>query len=75
MINNNELIKLAVSQPLDIRINLINCLLDSINPYQKEITEMWCNEVENRLKDIKSGKTKTIPGEEVFKLIKEKYYQ
>ncbi len=73
MINTDELITEAISLPIESRIMLVNKLLESLNPSEKEIDALWAEEAEERIADIRSGKEKTIPGEEVFKEIREKY--
>jgi putative addiction module component (TIGR02574 family) len=73
MIKTDELISDAISLPVDIRTLLVNKLLESLNPTKKEIDELWAEEAEKRVKDIKAGKVKTIPGEEVFKEIRNKF--
>jgi putative addiction module component (TIGR02574 family) len=73
MIKVEELIAEVESLPLDIKTELIEKLLESINPSQKEIDELWSLEAEKRVADIESGKVKTISGEEVFKEIRNKY--
>ncbi|MBI4850140.1 MAG: addiction module protein [Nitrospirae bacterium] len=40
---------------------------------KKEIDELWAAEAEKRVEDIRTGKVKTIPGDEVFKEIRDKY--
>ena len=42
------------------------------NPTKKEIDELWGKEAELRVQEIKTGKVKTIPGEDVFKEIQDK---
>jgi len=69
MIKTEELFDEAVSLPVEIRAQLIDKLLRSIHPVQKEIDELWAAEAEKRVKEIKSGKVKTTPGDEVFKKI------
>ncbi len=69
MIKTDELFAEAVSLPVEIRTQLVDQLLRSLNPAQKEIDELWAKEAEKRVEQIKSGKVKTIPGEEVFKKI------
>jgi putative addiction module component (TIGR02574 family) len=54
---------------------LIEKLLNSLHPSQKEIDKLWVKEAERRVTEIKIGKVKTIPGDEVFKEIREKYYK
>ncbi len=73
MIKTNELISEAVSLPVETRIMLVNKLLESLNPTKKEIDELWAKEAEGRIADFRSGREKAIPGEEVFKEIREKY--
>ena len=72
MLKTKELFDEAMSLPVDIRSELIDKLLLSLNPAQKEIDEMWAEVAEKRVDEIKSGKVKMIPGEEVFNKIKEK---
>ena len=72
MIKTDELISEAISLPVEARILLVNKLLESLNPPNKEIDELWAKEAEKRVEDIRTGKVKTIPGEEVFKKIRKK---
>ena len=69
MIKSAELFDEAVSLPVEIRTQLVDKLLRSLHPIQKEIDELWAAEAEKRGEEIKSGKVKTIPGDEVFKKI------
>lgn len=69
MIKTQELFDEAVSLPVEMRAQLIDKLLQGIHPIQKEIDELWAAEAEKRVEEIKSGKVKTIPGDEVFKKI------
>ncbi len=64
----NNVLKEAMSLPLDIRAELVDQLLKSLNsPVEKEIDRLWADEAERRVKEIKEGKVKAIPGEEVFR--------
>ena len=69
MIKSAELFDEAVSLPVEIRTQLVDKLLRSLHPVQKEIDKLWAAEAEKRVEEIKSGKVKTIPGDEVFKTI------
>ncbi len=73
MIKTDKLISEAMSLPVDVRTLLVNKLLESLNPAEKEIDELWAKEAEKRVEDIRTGKVKTIPGEEVFKEIQDKF--
>ena len=66
-----EFISSVDSLPIDVRIQLIDKLLKSINPISKEIDELWAVEAERRVEELRSGKVKPIAGEEVFKEIRE----
>jgi len=63
---------MADSLPIDIKIELIDRLLDSISPTQSQIDELWKIEVERRIDEVESGKVKTIPGDEVFAKIRDR---
>ncbi len=67
-----ELMSMADSLPVDIKTQLIDKLLNSLNPTSKEINELWKTEAERRVEEIKNGKVKPIPGEEVFTEIRKK---
>ena len=68
-----KLISAVESLPIDIKTALIEKLLNSLHPSQKEIDKLWAKEAERRVSEIKTGKVKTIPGDEVFKEIHKKY--
>lgn len=69
----NELLSMAESLPIEIKIQLIDTLLNSIHPSQSEIDELWAKEAERRVNQIKSGEVKPISGEEVFKEIQNRF--
>ncbi len=68
-----DLVSMADSLPIDLKIELIDKLLESISPAQSEIDELWKVEVERRIDEVESGKVKTIPGDEVFAKIRERF--
>jgi putative addiction module component (TIGR02574 family) len=72
MIKTKELFDKAISLPIEIRMQLVEKLLRSLNPTQKEIDKLWAKEAERRIEEIKSCKVKTIPGEKVFKKIRDR---
>jgi putative addiction module component (TIGR02574 family) len=60
------------------RAELAQYLLESLDPPGEELTEdewhaAWTAELERRMADIKSGKEKGIPMEDVMKELREKY--
>jgi putative addiction module component (TIGR02574 family) len=70
-----ELISMVESLPVDVKTTLVEKILNSLHPSQKEIDALWAKEAERRVKEIKTGKVKTISGENVFKEIREKFYR
>lgn len=69
----NELLSMAESLPIEIKIQLIDTLLNSIHSSQAEIDELWAKETERRVDQIKSGEVMPVSGEEVFKKIQDRF--
>ncbi|GJL64141.1 MAG: hypothetical protein NPIRA04_27950 [Nitrospirales bacterium] len=61
-----DLIAEAISLPVEIRTHIVDSLLKSLNPPEKEIDQKWAIVAKKRLRDIRSGKAETILGDEVF---------
>jgi len=71
---NERVIEQALSLPVDLRLNLIEMLMLSLNmPLNDEVDRLWAEEAERRLTQIDEGKVKLIPGDEVFARIRAKY--
>jgi len=71
---NDRVIEEALSLPADVRLNLIEKLLMSLNlPIDEEIDRLWAEEAERRVSQIEEGKVKLVPGEEVFTKIRAKH--
>lgn len=64
----------ALSLPADMRIDLVDKLLTSLNlPTQDDIDREWAEEAERRVAEIESGDVKLTPIEEVFEKLRRKY--
>ncbi|MCP4217030.1 MAG: addiction module protein [bacterium] len=62
----------AMSLPADARALLADKLLHSLDsPEREEIDRLWAEEAERRVQQIESGEVTPIPGEDVFKEIRE----
>ncbi len=61
------------SLPIDMKLELVDKILDSLTPRQKDIDELWQIEAERRVEEVRSGKVKTIPGEQVFAEIRQRF--
>ncbi|MBU4445273.1 MAG: addiction module protein, partial [Candidatus Marinimicrobia bacterium] len=57
---------------IDQKTQLVDIILNSLNPGRKEIDELWAREAERRVEEIKLGKVKTIPGEQVLKEVQKR---
>ena len=66
MVNTDELMSIAESLPIDIKTELIERLIKSINPPHYDIDALWAEEAEKRVEELRTGKVKAIPGDEVF---------
>ena len=60
--------------PTDERLSLLDKLLHVITiPAPADIEAAWLKESHQRLADIRSGKAQTVPAEDVFHEIKERF--
>ncbi len=73
MLKAGDLIKEAISLPVELRARLVDELLKSLNPSQAEIDELWAVEAERRVSEIESGEVKPVPGEQVFKELRQRH--
>ena len=64
----------ALSLPADIRLNLVEKLIISLNlPIDEDIERLWAEEAEHRISKIEAGEARLVPGEDVFSNIRAKY--
>ena len=68
-----EIMDVVDMLPIDMKLELIDHLLESISPSKKENDELWKIEIERRVDEVESGKVKTIPGDEVFAKIRSRH--
>ena len=72
MISKDKLISEAISLPIEIRLQLVEKILESLNPSHKDIDELWAIEAERRVAEIENGEVETVPGEEVFRKLQDR---
>jgi len=75
MLKTDELINEAISLPVELRAQLVEELLKSLNPSQVEIDALWATEAERRVAEIETGKVQLIPGEQVFSELRKRLGQ
>jgi putative addiction module component (TIGR02574 family) len=66
MLKTDELLSEAISLPIELRVQLVEALLRSLNPTQARIDELWAIEAEKRAAEIETGKVRPLPGDQVF---------
>lgn len=72
-IKTNDLISMIESMPIDVRTTLVEIILASLEPLQKDVDDMWAKEVEERISALELEKIQLISGNEVFKEIAENF--
>ncbi len=68
-----EIIQEAVSLPVEERAIVIDSLLRALNPPDTEIEKEWLEVAKRRVAELRSGRVKAIPGDEVFAKIRERF--
>ncbi len=66
MPSKHELIEEVLSLPIEDRAYIIDSLIRSMNPVDPDIDRKWIELSKRRLEELKMGKVKGVPGEEVF---------
>ncbi|NWG27992.1 MAG: addiction module protein [Ignavibacteriaceae bacterium] len=68
-----KIIDEVISLPVEERALIADSILRSLNPADSDIDKKWIKIAKDRLNDLKSGKVKAIPGDEVFNKIWKKF--
>lgn len=61
-----ELIEEVASLPVEERAIIADSILRTLNPPDADIDRKWAQVAQRRLAELRSGKVKPIPGEQVF---------
>ncbi len=61
-----KIIEEALSLPVEERALIADSLLRSLNMPDTGIDEKWKEVAKRRLQELRSGKVKAVPGDEVF---------
>jgi putative addiction module component (TIGR02574 family) len=65
-LTTKELIAEAVSLPVEERAIVADSILRSLNTPESDIDRKWAAVAQQRLAELRSGKVKPVPGEQVF---------
>jgi putative addiction module component (TIGR02574 family) len=68
-----EIIEEAECLPVEERLMVIDSLLRTINAPTTEIDFEWIEVAKRRLAELRSGRTKAVPGDEVFARIRNRF--
>lgn len=68
-----EIIHEAESLPVEERTVVVDSLLRSLNPPDPEIDRKWTAVAKRRLEELRSGRVKPVPGEDVFAKIRQRF--
>lgn len=68
-----EIIQEAESLPVEERATVVDSLLRTFNSADTKIESEWLAVAKRRLAELRTGKVKAIPGEEVFANIRERF--
>ena len=63
---SKDLIAEAISLPVEERTFVIDSILKSLNPTESEIDQKWIKLAKQRLSKLRNGNIKSVPGDEVF---------
>jgi putative addiction module component (TIGR02574 family) len=73
MLKTTDLIKEALSLPVEQRVELADSLLKSLNAPDEKMDRIWAEEAKRRLDELRSGKVKAVSGAEVFERIRTRF--
>lgn len=73
MHNTEEIIQEAASLPVEERIIVVDSLLRTLNMPDPDIDREWAVVARRRLAELRSGRVKPVPGDDVFTRIRERF--
>lgn len=68
-----DLVAEATSLPVEERAIVADLILKSLTPTDTVIDQKWEKIAKRRVKEIRSGQVKLVPGDEVFRKIQERF--
>jgi putative addiction module component (TIGR02574 family) len=73
MASTPELVSMVESLPIEVKALLVEKLLVSMYPNQKEVDDLWTIEAQRRVEEVRSGAVIPIPGDEVFEEVRKRF--
>jgi putative addiction module component (TIGR02574 family) len=71
--NTKELISEAVALSVEERALIVDSLLRSLDQPESDMDKNWAGLANQRLTEMRSGKVKPVPGDEVFERIRNRF--
>lgn len=68
-----EIIQEATALPVEERAVIVDSLLRSLNVPNPDIDQTWAAAARRRLAELRSGRVKAVPGNEVFDRVRERF--
>lgn len=68
-----KIIDEVLSLPVEERAIIADSILKSLNAPSHSIDKKWIEVARQRLQEIRSGKVKPVPGDEVFAKVRERF--
>ena len=73
MHSTEEIIQEAAELPVEERIIVVDSLLRTLNIPNPDIDTEWVGVAKLRLAELRSGRIKPVPGDQVFSRIRERF--
>ena len=73
MHNTEDIIKEATSLPIEERIIVVDSLLRTLNMPDPDIDKEWAVVAKRRLVELRSGHVNSVPGDQIFARIRERF--
>jgi putative addiction module component (TIGR02574 family) len=72
-VTTKELIEEVASLPVEERARVADSILRTLNPPEAEIDRKWAQVAQRRLTELRSGRVKPVPGEQVFAKMRKRF--
>ena len=73
MHSTEDIIQEAAALPVEERIIVVDSLLRTLNMPAPDIDAEWAAVAKRRLAELRSGRVKPVPGDQVFARIRERF--
>jgi putative addiction module component (TIGR02574 family) len=68
-----DIVEEAAELPVDERVIVVDSILRTLNVPNPEIDKAWAEVAESRLAELRSGRIKAVPGDQVFERIRDRF--